>query len=50
MQIVIPFGNGSLNRDQNEKIAINTLMLVKDKTGYCGWVEDENGNVIRGTC
>lgn len=49
MQVIIPFGNGDYNRQQNEKIAIDILLLIQDKTGCCGWVEDDDGNVIRGT-
>jgi len=47
IQIVISFGFGDYNYEKNKKIAMDILSMIRDKTGYCGWVEDDSGNIIK---
>jgi len=47
MQIIIPFGCND-KYEKNIKIAKEILLIIKNKTNYCGWIEDNDGNIIYG--
>ena len=49
MKVIIPFGDGDYNRQKNKDIATDILFMIQDKTGYVGWIEDDDGSVMRGT-
>ena len=53
MNVVIPFGTdfdmSSDERGKQESASINALLEILARTGYAGYVEDDNGEMIRGT-